>query len=174
MVKDVKGYEGLYQISDTAEVTNIRTGRIKKSWDDTSGYKSINLYKDGKKAHKQLHRLMAEAFIPNPNNYPIVLHKDNDKQNPYLYNLIWGTYSDNNSQAIRDGLNTPPDRNNRKAFIITDGNGNSVTPFHFYGVKTVADIIEYSTNMVTNSFVMKHNQIQRGPYKGFYVERFEE
>lgn len=52
-----------------------------------------HLYKDGKVKHSLLHRLMTEAFVPNPYNHPIVLHKDNNKTNTDPY-LAWGTYSE--------------------------------------------------------------------------------
>lgn len=90
MVKHIKGYEGLYQISDNSEVINIKTGKILKPWITNKGYKCIDLNKNGKRKHVLLHRVMAEAFVPNPNNNPIVLHKDNDKLNTDPSNLVWG------------------------------------------------------------------------------------
>lgn len=52
----------------------------------------------------RLHRLVAKAFVKNPNNLNVVMHLDNDKQNPYYKNLKWGTISENTKQAFRDGL----------------------------------------------------------------------
>lgn len=53
---------------------------------------------------KRVHRIIAECFIPNPNNYPIVMHIDNDKSNNNVSNLRWGTISENTQQAVNDGL----------------------------------------------------------------------
>ncbi len=65
-------------------------------------------YDDGngknKKITKRVHRLVAEAFLPNPNNYPFVMHIDNNKKNNDISNLKWGTASENTQQAVNDGL----------------------------------------------------------------------
>lgn len=174
MTKDIKGYEGLYQISDNSTVTNVKTGKVKKPWITNKGYKCINLNKDGEVKHMLLHRLMAEAFVPNPNNYPIVLHRDNDKLNTSPENLSWGTYSENNAQAIRDGLNKVPRPDNRKAFMISDGDGNNIMPVYFYGLDNMMDIIGYGSTQVGHNLVHRHDRIKEGPFKGYYVERVDD
>lgn len=170
MQKDIKGYEGLYQISDSATVINTRTGQEIKPWVNNKGYKCIDLVKDGVRKHLLLHRLMAEAFIPNPNNYPIVLHLDNDKQNLDPDNLAWGTYSENNAQAIRDGLNKVPRPDNKKDFIISDEEGNS-TALYYHGLDSVIDVIGYGNQQIGHNLVHRHDKIKQGPFEGFYVER---
>lgn len=67
------------------------------------GYAKIS-YPNSKSKLKRVNILVAQAFIPNPNNYPIVLHLDNNKLNNNVTNLKWGTYSENTLQAYRDGL----------------------------------------------------------------------
>lgn len=173
MLKDIKGYEGIYQISDDSNVIITKTGKSKKVWINNKGYKCVDLSKNGKTKHMLLHRLMAEAFVPNPNNDPIVLHKDNDKMNTSPDNLVWGTYSENNAQAIKDGLNSVPRPDNRKPFIISDADGNSITPFHFYGLNTIIDIIGYGNAQIGHNLVHRHDRIKEGPFKGYYVERFK-
>lgn len=64
------------------------------------GFKSA----DGKMIQRRVHRLVAEAYLPNPNNLPVVCHKDNNKANPDLSNLKWGTVSSNTKEAFDDGL----------------------------------------------------------------------
>ena len=91
--KDIEGYEGLYMVSSLGRVKSL-VGRYKnvtilKERYKKNGYGSITLYKN-KKPHTYLvHRLVAQAFIPNPNNLPQVNHKDENKQNNCVENLEW-------------------------------------------------------------------------------------
>ena len=169
MIKDVKGYEGLYQISDSGVVISSKTGKELKPWKNNKGYQCIDLTKDGERKHVLLHRLVAENFVPNPNNHPIVLHLDNNKLNVSPENLQWGTYSENNTQAIRDGLNTIPRPDNKKDFIITDG--KSIVPFYFHGLDTVIKMIGYGNEQIAHNLVHRHSKIKQGFYKDYYVER---
>ena len=99
--KDIKGYEGKYQISNLGKVKSlIGNSKILKP-EIRAGYYSIQLCKNGKCTHKRIHRLVAEAFIPNPNNLPMINHKDENKLNNNVDNLEWcdNTY---NSQYPND------------------------------------------------------------------------
>lgn len=69
-----------------------------------NGYLYVNINYDTGTRQRRLHRVVAETFIPNPNNYPVVMHKDNDKTNVNVGNLMWGTVSMNTKQAVDDGL----------------------------------------------------------------------
>ena len=112
--RDIKGYEGVYQVSNFGRVKSCErevhfvknTGtkftkhfreRILSPNLSTPGYLTVMLYKDncngGPKQSRrlQIHRLVAEAFIPNPNNYPQINHKDEDKSNNCVDNLEWCT-----------------------------------------------------------------------------------
>ena len=165
---DIKGYEGLYKISDKAEVINSKTGLIKKTWINNKGYLCIDLSKNGITKHYLLHRIYAEAFIPNPYNYPIILHLDNNKQNISINNLAWGTYSENNSQAIADGLNKVPKPDNRKYFAIF--NGERFVDF-FYGQEDVLKALGYGFISVVQNLINRRSKIKEGPYKGCYLQR---
>lgn len=94
-----------YSINENGEVRNDTTGRIKKGCINCrNGYIIIDLWK-GNKSHKvPLHRLLAEAFIPNPENKPCIDHKDGNRQNNVLSNLRWATYSENNSRFNTYGV----------------------------------------------------------------------
>lgn len=87
--KDVKGYEGYYQVSDNGNVKSLRNGKILVPAITIHGYKRITLCKNGKKENKVIHRLVAEVFLDNPKNYPCVNHKDENKLNNFVENLEW-------------------------------------------------------------------------------------
>ena len=89
--KAIDGYEGLYEVSTFGQVRNAK-GQILKPYlkhEKYTSYKKIALWKDGKYKHFSIHRLVAQAFIPNENNLPIVNHKDEDGTNNLVSNLEW-------------------------------------------------------------------------------------
>ena len=108
--KDVVGYEGLYQVSNlgNAKALNFKNKRgfnaILKN-DICKGYHQITIYKNRKGNRFKVHRLVAFAFIPNPNNFPQINHKDGNKENNDVVNLEWCTNSHNQKHAYLLGLN---------------------------------------------------------------------
>lgn len=103
--KDIKGYEGLYQISNSGKVKSFRRSSKYGSPDEmilkpqliNSGYEVVTLYSHTRRSKFQIHRLVAETFIPNPYNFPCVNHKDENKLNNCVDNLEWCTYQYNNN-----------------------------------------------------------------------------
>lgn len=89
-----------YQISSMGRVRNTHTGRILKSYDDGKGYLRVKL----QQVNCRVHILVAEAFIPNPENKPIVNHKKGKKHDCRASQLEWATASENTSHAWRHGL----------------------------------------------------------------------
>ena len=104
--KDIEGYEGLYQVSDLGRVRSLDRvvrganaystdytirlkGRILNKGTALNGYQFVVLSKEGKHKHATVHRLVAEAFIPNPDNLPEINHKDENKANNVVSNLEW-------------------------------------------------------------------------------------
>lgn len=113
--KDVVGYEGLYQVSNRGVVKRIdsigldgRQLHEKQLYGGrySNGYQFVCLSKDGVCKQYIIHRLVAIAFLPNPNNNPVVNHVDGDKQNNSVENLEWCTHSQNRKHAYDNGLST--------------------------------------------------------------------
>lgn len=98
--KDIEGYEGLYQVSNLGNVRSVyridRLGRVKRGkslrkHNVYNGYIQVALSKNGVKSYKLVHRLVAQAFIHNPDNLPVINHKDEDPSNNRADNLEWCT-----------------------------------------------------------------------------------
>ena len=100
--KDIKGYEGLYMVSNGGDVKSVKNGILKPSVYKGTGYYYVGLYKDGKRKGYTIHRLVADAFIPNPNNLPCVNHKDESKINNNVENLEWCTHRYNSNYGCRN------------------------------------------------------------------------
>lgn len=121
--KDIKGWEGKYQISNLGNVKSVyRTvnymfkgkektrriyERILKKAINKFGYEYVNLTDNYKAKKLKVHRLVAEAFIPNPLNKRTVNHIDGNKLNNCVDNLEWATYIENQHHAIEKGLWKP-------------------------------------------------------------------
>ena len=94
-MKPIKDYEG-YFITERGEVYSNYTGKLKPMFLSTSrGYKTVVLRQRGIRKNVKVHRLVAEAYIPNPHNLPQVDHKDEDKSNNNVTNLQWITGANN-------------------------------------------------------------------------------
>lgn len=111
MWKDISGYEGLYQISSTGKIKGLPRVTVQNQILKermlvpnvlNNGYLQITLYKDGKHKSFLVHRLVANAFIPNPENLPEVNHKDENKTNCNIDNLEWCTRKYNLNYGTRN------------------------------------------------------------------------
>lgn len=100
--KDIKGYEGLYAVSNHGRVKGLKRNVLlkpilsKKKY----GYYRACLYLQGVQNLSSIHRLVAECFITNPNNYPIIMHLDDDPKNNHVDNLKWGTNKMNTDDMV--------------------------------------------------------------------------
>lgn len=114
--KDVIEYEGLYQVSNMGRVKSLArfrstpigkdrwySERILKAGTHSNGYKFVSLRPIKTQTNWSVHRLVAEAFLPNPENKLTVNHKDSDRANNKLENLEWATYSENIHHARTQG-----------------------------------------------------------------------
>ncbi len=110
-MKPIKDYEGLYSITKDSKVWShkriIRGRKYGGNWlspKNSNGYLHVILCNKGIMKIKLIHRLVAKAFILNPNNKPCINHKDGNKSNNDITNLEWVTYSENDLHAFKIGL----------------------------------------------------------------------
>ena len=167
MWKDIINYEGLYKIDEYGNIFSLRSNRYLKPYISNKGYKLIDLNKNGKREKFTIHRLVAIHFVDNPNNYPIVLHLDNNKLNTYYLNLKWGSYSENNSQAINDKLNKIPIPDNRKYYEIYNENESRIC----CGIKEIININEYGNDSYIRNIISRKTTISYGKFQGYKIRK---
>lgn len=111
-----------YQVSNFGQILSLnyertRKPKLLKTSKDKNGYLRVSLYKNGKQNYFQIHRLVAETFLPNPNNLPQVNHIDENKENNRVDNLEWctheyninyGTHNERISKAMTNGKLSKP------------------------------------------------------------------
>ncbi|HAJ4242157.1 TPA: HNH endonuclease [Escherichia coli] len=105
-VLDIDGYVGRYKITSDGYVISVLKNKVLSHGTKPGGYAFVGLYPGmrGKPSYRMVHRLVAEAFIPNPQNKPEVNHKDGNKQNNAVANLEWVTRNENASHGFDNGL----------------------------------------------------------------------
>lgn len=94
-MKDIKDYEGLYAIEEDGRVWSYISNKYLNPNLEGNGYYVVSLYKDKLSKTFKLHRLLAEAYIPNPENKPYIDHIDRDRTNNSINNLRWVTHQEN-------------------------------------------------------------------------------
>lgn len=137
--RDAVGYEGYYQVSNLGRVRSLDRyvnhwphgeqlikSRLLKQNNDGRGYNVVTLCKNGTKTTHRVHRLVAEAFIPNPNAYPCINHKDEDKTNNMADNLEYCTVKYNSNYGTRNNrlgekLTNRPDESKSVLQFTLDG-----------------------------------------------------
>ncbi|WBC28429.1 HNH endonuclease [Rhodobacteraceae phage LS06-2018-MD05] len=162
--KDIKGYEGLYQISNLGRVKSLKrivfkcniTKKLKSKILSESvnrlGYPAVILSKKAMHVNKKIHRLVAIAFIPNPENKPCINHINGIKTDYRIENLEWCTHKENSQHAFRTGLNKMP---SGKDHFMYNKIGNL---HHNYG-KTFNNkpILQYSKDM---NFIKEYSSLK--------------
>lgn len=170
-------------INELGEIFNTKTGQAKKPTLASNGYYLISLYKKNRPKYFNIHKLLAELFIENPNNYPIVNHKDGVKTNNKLDNLEWSTYSHNNQHAYDTGLKVVsekmiehartmpamvveayPEGTTARPVIVMRGNHAETFP----SVKKAAKHLSMSTSSVHRA--IKENRSTRTGYTFIYLD----
>lgn len=172
--KDIKGYEGLYQVSNLGRVKSLnfhRTGKeqILKSDCQRRGYFYVTLYNNKRGIKKSIHRLVAEAFIPNPHNKPSVDHINTDRTDNRVENLRWATYLENNTNPLtlnkHSGKNSPV----AKPIIQFNSNGQFLKKWDF------AAKVQHELNICRSTICncCKGKVKTAGGYKWKYVSDIE-
>lgn len=145
--KDVNGYEGLYQVSNLGRVKSLENRSNHKKemimrFAKIKGYNKVTLSKNSESKSYPVHRLVATAFIENPDNKPHVNHIDGDKTNNNADNLEWVTDSENIRHAIKNKLiNQTKGFNNSRGQFVCQLDSNTDDVLAIYGSFRIAEKI---------------------------------
>lgn len=192
--KPISNFEGLYEVSNLGNVRSV--DRIKTQWNryqnvkvkykgqllkkhKLRGYYAVNMWKNGKMYNKQIHRLVAQAFIPNQDNFPIVNHIDGNKTNNRVENLEWCSYSHNTKEAYRIGLKTISDKHKQATRKLGLQSGKKIAQKDLLGnVIKIFDSgrqasIELNINQGCISMCCNGKRKSVGGYKWEYIEAKE-
>ena len=157
--KDIKGYEGIYEISNHGVIKNKKTNKVKKQYIDCVGYYVVSLCKNNISKPKRVHCIIAETFIPNPLNLPCINHKDENKLNNNIENLEWCTKGYNNRYGSRVQRIT---QKRKKKILQIDSNG--VTVKEWDSIKEAANELGCNETQISRYA----RGVIKGMYKGFY------
>ena len=142
--KDIEGYEGLYRVSNLGNVYSYYVNRNLKAG-ISDGYKFVILNKNGNKKFSLVHRLVAMAFIPNPNNLPLINHKDENRLNCCVDNLEWCSYIYN---ATYNNAHVKRGQALSNHVYGYDNNGNLA--YEYYGVREAGRQLNISNSYITD------------------------
>lgn len=162
--KDILGYENRYSIDRNGNVFSHKLNRLLKPKIDKDGYKSVALTVDGTTKHLRVHRLVAITYIPNPNNYTIVNHINEIKDDNRVENLEWCTVKYNNNYGSR---NLKMSKSKQlKPVLQLSLTGEVVARFN--GVKEAMTLTGINRNCIRE--VIRGNRKSAGGYAWKYEE----
>lgn len=135
--KDIPNYEGLYQVSNYGNIKGLKSQKILTPKKRNDGYFNIQLYKNNKRKKFFIHRLVAETFLENPNNYPCVNHIDENKHNNNVNNLEFCTIKYNNKYSLYKNI-----KREKKVINQYDLEGNFIKQWK--NIKTISKELNFS------------------------------
>lgn len=128
--RPVKGYEGLYEVNSEGDIRSLTHDEIKIPWTHPNGYSFVWLYKDNVKYNARVHRVVAEAFIENPDNKPFIDHINRDRTDNRACNLRWVTKSENMRNPATRLFRAKHIYNGRLASEVAKDNGISLYMYY--------------------------------------------
>lgn len=180
--RPVKGFENLYEVSNLGRVKSlarfiINTSKLGKKYkqfckekilkpaSDTNGYLLVDLHKNCKSYKKRVHRIVAEAFIPNPDNKPCVNHKSERKHENNVENLEWASYQYNNAYGTARERSKETFVKNKKNWIkIECFDLETKETFKFDSIKSCANYFKVGSSSIWMSLFKR-----KTPYKNRYI-----
>lgn len=171
--EDVDGFEGIYEVSNSGQ---IRTHEYKTTYSkrydslrhwgqrmlkqktDKKGYKRVCLYKDGIQYTRLVHRLVAFAFLRNPENKKLVHHKDSDSSNNQVSNLKWVTHHENLIHAFINKENPTP-------ISVTVENKETGIETEFYSMGEASKFIGRNHGFISNRLKLGKNEIDEWTFR---------
>lgn len=180
--RDINGHPG-YQVSNTGKVRSFHNHKhglddephILKTDFNSNGYERVCL---GSKFRTFVHKLVAQTFIPNPDNYPVVRHSDDNRKNNAAENLMWGTQADNIQDCIKRGRfhsnikiakEAALKKQRRKVVATSIDSGESIL---FSSLTEAANELGLKTGNISN--VLTGRQKKTGRYTFKYPEKGDE
>lgn len=162
--RPVKGYEDYYLVSNKGNIFSIRNNRkLTIKVNSRHHYCEIEFNINGKASYFRVHRLVAEAFIPNPENKPYVNHIDGVKQNNNVENLEWVTGTENNIHAIKAGL--VPETRAKYLFF------NQLEHYVFNSQQELCNFANIGKGSV-GKMIKNYYKLQKGKFAGFTAKKF--
>jgi predicted XRE-type DNA-binding protein len=154
--KDIESYEGYYQVSSHGKIKSFhrnREGLLICLSEDKDGYLQVQLHKNKKRKWFRVHRLVAQAFVPNPDNKPIPNHKNGIKRDNDKSNLEWVTISENTQHGF--------DKLNRKSLKGESVGTSKLKSEDVLNIRTLLDSGLYSQREIANMTKVSQSQINR-------------
>ena len=168
MMKEVKGLNK-YKVNESGIVIN-KKGHPLRTALSNSGYLRTALEENDSnhRINKSIHRIVAETFIPNPDNLPVVMHIDNDTLNNHVSNLKWGTQAENIKQSFLEGRKVSPKSNSSYVYEVYNEDTGDIVKCK--GRTGVSELIGYKEISLKN-MVGNDRESSCGFYKGYKIRR---
>lgn len=128
----IRGEETVYSISPSGNIYNDKKKTSITLKDNSGGYKQVGLYTSKGRVTCLVHRLVAQAYLENPNNFPIVNHLDNNRANNHVSNLEWNTIQGNSDHMVKQGRSAKGSSNGNS--ILSEVQVKEVRKLHLLGV----------------------------------------